>query len=236
MATATIAPTPKPGVDRFIQAFADVIVHLEPGQRVFISGIGWDDYLFLCDVRDRHRRGVRITYDRGSLEIMSPSFRHEKIGFRLAELVSVLADEWGMKIVAAGSTTLRRTGGKQGIEPDECFYIQHTAAILDRDEIDLNRDPPPDLAIEVDITRSVLERIDTYAGLKVPEIWRFNGLGLEIRVLQPGGEYALVERSPTFPSLVPGELARFLIQSERLDDATMRRNFRTVIRQALPPA
>ena len=42
----------------------------------------------------------------------------------------------------------------RGLEPDQCYYIQNEGKVWGKDHIDLQIDPPPDLAIEIDITSS----------------------------------------------------------------------------------
>ncbi|HEX7449335.1 MAG TPA: Uma2 family endonuclease, partial [Pirellulales bacterium] len=93
---------------------------------------------------------------------------------------------------------------------DECYYLQHEPQICDRDVIDLSVDPPPDLAVEVEISRSLLDKFAVYAALRVPEIWRYDGDTLRVSLLQSDGSYAESNHSLNLPQLEPGQVAHFL--------------------------
>src|SRR5437868_12817344 len=134
MATATTPPS----ADEFSQDAA----------RVVLRNVPWDSYVRLRD--DEANRHVRMDYYQGTLELMSPRYRHEKYNRRLDRLVWELVVELGIPCACAGSTTFRREGSGAGKESDTCFYIAHEPMIRDKEEIDLSVDPPPDLAIEVD--------------------------------------------------------------------------------------
>src|SRR5262249_48674319 len=130
-----------------------------PSRNIWIlDGVSWQQYSrFLRAFQDRP--GFRLTYDEGTLEIMSPTIRHDRPGRFLSQLVWALADELDLPMVAGGSATLRRRLKKRGAEPDECYWIENAHRMLDVLDLDLRRDPPPDLAIEVDVTSSSLNRM-----------------------------------------------------------------------------
>src|SRR5262249_44955535 len=144
---------------------------------------------------------VRLTYDRGTLELMTPSYRHEHYKMLLGRLLETWTEEHDIPIRSGGSTTFHREDVDRGLEPDQCYYIQHEYAVRGKEEIDLASDPPPDLAIEVDITSSVLNRLAIYAALGVPEVWRYNGIRLEVYRLGTDRTYVRSDQSLTFPSL-----------------------------------
>jgi Uma2 family endonuclease len=124
---------------------------------VVLGGVRWQTYeALLHDLGDRH---IRLTYDRGSLEIMAPLLRHERYAETLAQLVKALAAFARVRVFSAGSTTFRREDLERGLEPDRCFYIRNADAVVGKLEIDLSTDPPPDLAIEIDIMSSCLDRL-----------------------------------------------------------------------------
>ena len=136
----------------------------------YISGVSWHDYVDLMTFRDIHRPGVRIQYDAGELEIMATSFPHDSWKHMLTLFVSVLAEEMSIKLVVAGSMTVSRKDLNKGFEPDGCFYIRNYQRVMPVRELDFTKDPPPDLAIEIEYSRTILERLPIYAALKVPEI------------------------------------------------------------------
>jgi Uma2 family endonuclease len=188
-------------------------------QRFLIYNIKWQTYDTLLNaLGDGHH--IRLTYDRGTLELMSPSPVHEMYKHWLGLFLTLLAIELNVRVKACGSTTFRREDLDRGLEPDECFYLANASRVRDWTVIDLTRDPPPDLAIEVDITSSSLNRMGIYAALKVRELWRFDGETLRFYRLGTNQEYEEVEFSPSFPSLPLGQVVPFLHQSTETDDDT----------------
>ena len=102
-------------------------------------------------------------------------------------------------------------------------------------EIDLSRDPPPDLAIEIDIMSSCLDRLGIYAALGVPEVWRFDGDVFEVLVLNKDGDgYVASRTSPTFPGLSAAKVADLLEDVAALDDASQERKIRAWVRKHMP--
>src|SRR5262249_39847635 len=156
------------------------------------------------------RRHLRITYDRGALEIMTLSPRHERIKHLLGLLVLALAEGLAIPVAGFGSMTFPRRRYRRGLEPGGCFWVAHGSDVRGKDHIDLRVDPPPDLVIEVDITRSSLNRMAIYALLRVPEVWRYDGQDVTFQVRQPDGSYAASPTSIAFPKVTPADLAGFL--------------------------
>jgi Uma2 family endonuclease len=196
---------------------------------VVLAGVRWHTYDALLHDMGNHR--IRLTYDRGVLEIMAPLFRHESYAGVLGELVKALAAAAKLRVKSAWSTTFRREDLERGLEPDRCFYIRNLRAVLGRLDIDLSRDPPPDLAIEIDIMSSSLDRLGIYAALGVPEVWRFDGERFEVLLRRDGGGYDHVAASPTFPALPVAEVAALLHQVVTLDDAAQGRRVRAWVRK-----
>lgn len=173
--------------------------------RVLLTGISWETYERLLDELS-HRR-LRLTYDRGDLEIMAPSFRHEHWKTLLGRAVEAMTAELDLEIKSGGSTTLERRDLEKGLEPDECYWVQHEPAVRDKLEIDLLIDPPPDLVIESEASRSLLDRLAVLAALGVGEAWRFDGDRLTVLVLGEDGSYAEQSSSRCFPWLPIAEFA-----------------------------
>ena len=99
-----------------------------------------------------------------------------------------------------------------------------------RKKLDLNVDPPPDLAIEVDISRSSLDKLAIYASLPVPEVWVYDGSTLQVHQLQPDGSFARQMCSLAFPRLPLAEVERFLARRDESDETTWIRSFRDFVR------
>jgi len=180
--------------------------------------------------------GVRLTYDRGSLEIKSPLLEHEDDARFLGRLVLVLTEELGLPLKSGGATTLRRQLRRRGIEADESFWIASAPRMQGRRRLDLRTDPPPDLAIEVDVSHSSLDRLAIYATLGVPEVWRLDGEVLLFYILGADGAFITAERSRSFPLVAPANLLPFLTQARQAGDQNpVVRAFRTWVQQQRGP-
>jgi Uma2 family endonuclease len=201
------------------------------GRYVRLSDIDWRTYTRLLRVFAEHP-GVRLTYDRGELEIMSPLLEHDDDSRFLGDLVFVLTEELGLPLKRGGSTTLRRRKRLRGIEADECFWIANAHRLAGRRRLDLRTDPPPDLAIEIDVSHSSLDHLAIYAALKVPEVWRLVGDTLTFHVLDADCVYQAAHASRSFPLVTPADLLGFVQQARQAgDENEVVRRFREWIRQ-----
>jgi Uma2 family endonuclease len=208
----------------------------EPGapQQFLLQGTNWQTYEKVLEaIGDRP---IRVTYDRGNLELLSPSPIHEIYKRLFGRLLDVLAEELDVYFKACGSTTFRREDLDRGLEPDECFYLACGARVRDWRTIDLTQDPPPDLAIEIDITSSSLNRMGIYAALGVPELWRFDGETLQVYQLGVDGAYSPRPHSLAFPLLPLAEVVSLLQQSvAEADDRVVLKALRTWVRERVVP-
>ncbi len=201
-----------------------------PGQRLLIQNLEWAEFESILEELGEHRSS-RIAYNHGTLEIRMPTPEHEVDKELLGDLVKILLDELEIDCECFGSTTFKGEKMKSGIEPDQCFYIQNHARMRGKRRVDLSLDPPPDLAIEVDVTSKT--QLDAYAVLGVPELWRYEKNQLRIDLLQ-GGFYRQVATSPTFPTLPICELvAEVLAQSRERGRSPALRAFRQRLKQLL---
>jgi Uma2 family endonuclease len=196
-------------------------------QHFLLRNIDWSQYRSFADALGEAH--VRLTYDRGRLELMTLSHGHERWSNLLGRFVEVLTEELNMPCQSGGSTTLNREGVERGLEPDQCYYIEHEPAVRDKDDIDLDTDPPPDLVVEVDVSRSSLSRMDIYAALGVPEVWRFDGTSLHVYRLTEG-RYVESNQSPHFPHLPLAEVQAFLLRRNTVDETSLIRSFRQWVR------
>ena len=204
---------------------------IQEPQRFVMRNLDWPRYRALADVVGETH--VRLTYDRGKLEFMTLSHGHERCSNLLGQFVEVLTEELDMPRQSGQSTTFDREDLDRGLEPDQCYYLTNEPLVRDKDEIDLTIDPPPDLAIEVEITRSAINRMAIYAALAVPEVWRFNGEALRVYNLDPEGKYVEVERSRYFPFLSLAEVAGFLQRRTQMDETSLVRSFRQWVREQI---
>jgi len=192
--------------------------------RVVMGNVSWDTYEGLLTALI-DASSPRITYDRGTLEIMSPSRKHEEAKEVIATIADSVALEWGIEFLKLGSTTFRRHDLEQGLEPDSCFYIENVERIRGDRELDLQVDPPPDLVIEVEISTALVNKLPIYAGLGVPELWVTDGC--EVRILRlAAGKYRATEKSRVLPPLTAPVLTELLQQSKTMKTLAWRRRVR----------
>jgi Uma2 family endonuclease len=203
-------------------------------QRVLLRNISWETYERLLEERGESRV-PRFAYDRGDLEIMSPSSEHESVAYFVALLVAVLAEEMRINAYGVGSTTYRRSDIGRGFEPDASFYVRNEERIRGKPRIDLTMDPPPDLVVEADITSPSLDKFPIYARLGVPEVWRYDGVRATIFSLQEGA-YVEAGKSVALPSLTSGVLTHFVEESTSLGSTDWLRRVRAWVRESTEPA
>jgi Uma2 family endonuclease len=200
-------------------------------QHIVLDDVSWEFYEHLLqEVGDRP---LRITYDQGTLEMMAPLNIHEFWKSRIGQLIELMCLERNIKAIPGGSTTFRRRDKEKGLEPDECYYVEHADSVRPNDDLDLTIDPPPDLAVEIDITSRSIHRGPIYAALGIPELWRFDGKCLTALHLDPDGHYSLQSQSDVFPFLPIDALNEVLLRLAREDSNAVLRAFRTWV-TALP--
>jgi Uma2 family endonuclease len=199
-------------------------------QRLLLYGVSWQEYGMALRAF-AERPSLRVTYDRGVLELMTLSLEHEAIVRFFNLLILALTLELGLPLKGGGSTTFRKRGRRRGLEADECYWIANEPLVRGKDRINLRRDPPPDLALEVDISYSTLDRMAIYAALRVPEVWRYDGQALVFSVLGPDGQYAAVPRSKAMPQVASADLTGLLGLRGTMDENALFRHFQTWARQ-----
>jgi Uma2 family endonuclease len=182
-------------------------IRLEPGSFVSIPNLSWQDFETILTDLGEHRN-TRLTYYRGTLEIMSPLALHERPHRIIADIVKAILDAQGRDWEDFGSTTVKRPN-IAGVEPDTWFYIQNASLVRGCTEMNLAIYPPPDLAIESDVTSKTT--LEAYEALGIPEIWIYRNGELRIYLLQDG-RYVQSAASLTFPDLAIAELIPNLVQ------------------------
>jgi len=207
-------------------------IEVPPGQKVLLRDVTWAEFEAIVDELGDHR-AARVAYDKGVLEIVTPLPEHEVSRVLISNLIEALLEELDIDFWCLGSTTFKNELMLQGIEPDNCFYIANEAAVRGKDRLDLTIDPPPDLALEVDVTSRTYPNI--YRNLGVPELWRFERGQLQINALQDG-QYVVVPFSslaPTFPlhEMIPHTIQ----QSKAIGRNAAMRSFRAQVRELATP-
>jgi Uma2 family endonuclease len=198
-------------------------ISLAGQQHIVLDGVSWETYEQI--LRDLQDRPIRVTYDRGTLEMMAPLPYHERWKTRYGRLIEAMCEERDIEVDSLGSSTFRREDLDRGLEPDECYYVQHADDVREKHEIDLTVDPPPDLVVEIDITRTSVPKQPIYASLGVPELWRFDGKRLNVLRLRKG-KYHPAKSSAIFPFLPMAQFQQFVLRLASERQSKVLREFR----------
>ncbi len=208
--------------------YMDAIEHLPAGSTLILTDVSWEEYeQLLANLGNSY--GVRISYDQGRLEIMSPSLDHEMYKELILGLARIVAEESGLTLESRGSTTFKHEQFAGGAEPDTCFYVQNAGRIIGRNRIDLKTDPPPDIVVEIDVAHQSTSKFPFYASLGVPELWRYDERHAQIYHLMEQ-RYVEMPASRAFPILTGEVLSRFLEQSKAEGQSKTLRVFREWMR------
>jgi len=175
---------------------------------VIFHGVSWEEYEELL-IRVGEAPGLRISYDDEILKVLTLSSEHEKYARFIENLVGVIRLRLRMKILSFGSATMKKSKKRKGNEPDCCFYVQSAAALGKRIKLDFAVDPPPDIAVEIDMHHDSEDTLSIYAALGVPEIWRFDGQKLSIHLWRQDN-YVDAETSSALPMLTSSVLTEYL--------------------------
>ena len=204
---------------------------IPPGNVLQMKDISWQMFEQILDELGESR-AARVSYSKGVLEIMSPLLEHEFDKKIIGRLVEILLEEMDIEFSPSGSTTFKKENMAQGVEPDDSFYIQNELAIRGKNKVDLATDPPPDLAIEIDITSRTA--FTNYEDLGVPELWRYNGQKLQINLLQ-NGKYIESENSRIFYqfSQLTEMIHRYVEDSKVVGRNATMKAFRNWVREQL---
>jgi Uma2 family endonuclease len=189
-----------------------------PDQIALLHDVSWETYE--CLLADHVNGAVpRFTFDRGTLEIMSPFTDHEEYKQFLTQIVECVARGLRLSIRSLGSSTFKRSRLQRGFEADACFYVQTAKRMAGKFPIDPESDPGPDLVIEIETTSSALDKLPLFADFAVAEVWRYDGERLTILQLR-GHEYADSPVSGIFPNVSAIDLTRLAargLQLERIE-------------------
>jgi Uma2 family endonuclease len=175
--------------------------------RMVLHNVSWQQYEQMTELFAENR--VFMTYADGQLEIRMPSREHERAAQLLDYIIAFVAMHLEIRMEPLGSTTFKASGVEKGLEPDKCFYLTNIAQMLEKEKLDLSIDPPPDLAVEIEITRSLVPRLPIYQQLRIPELWRYDGKSVTIELLEDE-DYVPSPRSKAFGKLTPNLIERWM--------------------------
>jgi len=197
--------------------------------RVLLQNISWQTFKTMLAEMGSERNS-RFAYDNGTIEIITAQMPHENSNRVIEGFVGVLCEELGWEIKRAGSLTLTRDDLQKGAEPDSSYYIQNEALVREQENIDLAIDLPPDLVLEVEYSRSAIDKLRLYAAMRVPEFWRYNASVLRVYTLV-GGQYLEVQTSPTFAPVSVKEIPRLIAEAKKNGEIATNRAFRDWVQQ-----
>jgi Uma2 family endonuclease len=200
-----------------------------PCDSIVLSGVSWELYDALREIEDNWH--VKMTYDRGQLEMMSPSGMHEQFHKRIGRLIETLTEELDIPILSLAATTWKRKQQEFALEADECYFIKMEPQVRDLLEIDGSQGLPPDLAIEVEVSRKAIGKLPLYALLGVAEVWRYDGVGLHAFRLTADGKYVECAMSVNLPFLKVEELSKFVPRRPGVSETAWIRRYRDRVRE-----
>jgi Uma2 family endonuclease len=200
-------------------------------QRVVLRGVSWATYeALVAETGDHH---VRMVYDRGVLELMSPGPLHERLKDLTTRLFEEVMIELGLPFETVGEARWTKVAAERGLEADGCYYLSaEKLAIVRGRAPDRPDDPYPDLAIEIEISRSSVNKLAIYADLGTPEVWRHDGVDCVIQRLRDDGTYEERPDSLFLPPR-PADIVRWVEQSQGQDHLAWRRQVRAWVRDEL---
>ena len=212
--------------------YLDIIERLPAGALLRLQNVSWDDYEHLLTQMESYHPGHRLSYDCGSLIIVSPSTEHERYKEFAHILIFILSEEMGLDIEPAGATTFRSKLLKKGLEPDTCVYVQNAAWVIGKRRLTIGVDPPPDVAVEIDMSNDSIDKFPIYASLGVPEIWRYDGK--DARFYRLAGErYEVMQESIAFPGFTAQVFGQYLERTTVEGYTAAAKAFRQMLRARL---
>jgi Uma2 family endonuclease len=197
--------------------YYDIVAQLPEDASVTFHDVSWDEYEELLE-QVGEARGLRVSYDSGSLHVMTISAEHEKYSEFIKSLIAGLRLRLQINILAFGSATMRKPRRSAGHEPDASFYVQTAPLIGNKIQLDFETDPPPDIVVEIDVHHDSRPRFRVYAALGVPEIWRYDGKAMTMYHLSEEGEgqqYIEGDTSAALPMLTADLLTDMLDRMRR---------------------
>jgi len=205
-------------------------LEIPAGNQLLLRNVDWESFEQLLEELGDNR-GTRLSFSDNTVEIMSPMAAHENDKRIIGRIVETILEEMGVEYASLGSTTFKNEQMTQAVEPDECFYIQNEEKTRGKAKIDLEKDPPPDLAIEIDLTSRT--RFNNYEKLGVLELWRFDGKSLNINTLQ-NNVYIESSQSRQFPNIPLKEaIPRFVEESKTHGRSKMIKSFKLWLKDYL---
>ena len=197
-----------------------------PEMRMVLENVSWETFVALSE--EREGSVPRMTYDNGVLEMMSPKRKHENLGRLIGRMIEAYSETRGIEILSVASVTVKRSDLKKAYEADESYYITNLKQVLANEELDFDVDPAPDLVVEVELTSTVIDKLELFAAMEVREVWRHDGASVRFYRLA-NGKYELISTSSELPGLQASLINQFLERRLEFGETTFIREFRNAI-------
>ena len=194
--------------------------------RTVLENVSWEIFVALVD--EREGSVPRMTYNQGVLEMMSPKRKHENLGRLIGRMIEAYSEIKGIEILSVASVTVKRSDLKKAYEADESYYVTRIDQVLAKEELDFEVDPAPDLVVEVELTSSAIDKLELFAAMQVPEVWRHDGTSVRFYRLK-NGQYETIPTSSELPGLEAALINQFLEQRLQAGETTFIRAFRKAI-------
>jgi Uma2 family endonuclease len=234
---STITSAPPPVAELPTLPAADTVAI--PGeQRIAIRDISWDLYDRLSDAIGEGQN-VHLAYDGKDLEIMVTGPTHEDAKENFQVFVKAVALELRVRCRGLGQTTWKRPETLRGIEADLCYFFDPAklAIVADartRRSNNVADYRNPDLAIEIDISPSQIDRPSIYRALNIKEVWRFDGRSLVMEQLRGDGTYGPADTSLFLPVRAE-EVFRWVAEEDSNDETAWELSLREWASSELAP-
>ncbi len=196
--------------------YLEIIEQLTPEVPVVFHKVSWDEYELLLEELGE-RPGVQVSYDRGTLELMTLSTEHEYYGSYLHDLIRLTTFRLGIRLRAFGRATMKKSKSLAGKEPDGCYYFKSLPLIGRKIRLDFTHDPPPDVVIEIDLSTNTIPKLPIYQRLQVPEVWLYDGYEMTIYRLGKQG-YKPIAESLELNGFTKELLTEYLNASQESED------------------
>lgn len=211
------------------------MIVVDPTSAIRLYDVSWSYYQRTLEELERTGGRVRVTFDRGTLEMMMLSTTHESVKSLIGRLIEIYALEADVPAKPLGSVTCQREDLLRGIEPDECYYVTTEPPPDTGHPLDLDVYAPPDLAIEVDVTNSTIPKQPIYGAIGVPEVWRLDGQQVVPMHRREDGTYEIAKVSLAFPLLPLDRFNAYLARAMVGNQHEVLKAFRDWVRAGSPP-
>jgi Uma2 family endonuclease len=196
---------------------------------LLLSGVTWEGYRALRD--DPRNDGLRLYYSDGEMLLKATGTLHEQLAAAWGLVLTAWARSTNTRLKSFGRWTMQRGIGEKGLEADNCYYVSNLSTVQGKESLELEHDPPPDLAIEIDVSTNSTMKFDIYAVLKIPEVWVWNGTRMLVYRLKDQ-RYQEVSASVELQGFPMDQAVSYVLDHYAEDDANILFGFLDVLNES----